>query len=160
MEELNLKIMSLEECIELITIPTDSNLVSIRSSNIGINIYDVIDNAKDNYNSIISVTFDDVERDEPGYITPDEKQIRDILDWAKDKNNIVVHCTAGISRSSAIAYLIACTKMPKEQAIKYLNFTLHCSNHYVVNLGALVLNNINVYRYCIEKENEFLEKRI
>lgn len=51
-----------------------------------------------------------------GYNAPAEKHVRDLIDfgtrWHR-RTPMVVHCYAGISRSSAGAYIIACALNPK-----------------------------------------------
>jgi predicted protein tyrosine phosphatase len=47
----------------------------------------------------------------PGKVPPDEMHVRELLHFAKDWNRtqpMLVHCWAGISRSTASAYAIAC----------------------------------------------------
>ena len=62
------------------------------------------------------VTFDDVTHnpdlmEKAGYLPPNRDHAQDILDFAKsikEPAHVLVHCHAGISRSSAAAYILLC----------------------------------------------------
>ena len=56
----------------------------------------------------------------------------------------------GISRSSAIAYLIACTRMPEKKALEMLDYSNHYPNRHIVYLGASILGRESVYRECMD----------
>ena len=158
---MNISILSLQECINEITINgTSDSIVSIRSMNMPIKEYEDIDLYKKiNDSKVIIETFDDVERRDKYYKLASKKQVQNILDWSMDKDNIIVHCTAGVSRSSAIAYLIACKKLNDHTlAVDYLNFNLHNPNLYVVQLGAILLGNHNIYHYLVNKIEDYMEK--
>lgn len=70
---------------------------------------------------------------------PNPPQYEDIvksLDWAKDKEKIVVACHAGISRSSALAVVIALQAwQDAEQAISILNPKEHSPNRRIIEIG-------------------------
>ena len=53
------------------------------------------------------VTFDDVEDDDWGYQAPTFEQVREMVEWGRGRANLLVHCHAGISRSTATAWGIA-----------------------------------------------------
>jgi len=72
---------------------------------------------------------------------PERGHIEAALDYAEDKKNLLVHCSAGVSRSSAIAYLIACSRVGPIEALRLLNSSLHWPNNRVVRLGAEILGN-------------------
>lgn len=55
--------------------------------------------------------FHDSSSEEPGRRAPVEDDLRSILTFAKDlqpEGSVLIHCWAGISRSTAIAYAILC----------------------------------------------------
>lgn len=131
------------------------NIVSIRNSGESEEIQDMFDLHRDNFNSLCSVIFDDIS--EPmagaGYRLPKEKDIEKVLQWAKDKENILVHCSAGISRSSAIAYLIECTRIPPCEAVKILKPGIHYPNRLMVKIGSEILGNPEIYE-VFNKKNQ------
>lgn len=88
--------------------------------------------------------FDDIIFPEPGKVLATEEHVQQAIDWAKDKNDFIVACHAGISRSSAMMYVVRCSKMDPEEAVTILNYDLHVPNLHVVGLGAKVLNNPKV----------------
>jgi predicted protein tyrosine phosphatase len=54
--------------------------------------------------NIFTLDFHDVFSDMAEYKTPRKSDIKQVLDWAKDKDGIIIHCLAGVSRSSAIGF--------------------------------------------------------
>ncbi|MFA6292822.1 MAG: dual specificity protein phosphatase family protein [Victivallales bacterium] len=146
-EKFNIAIYSLESISEAIRKrKTGWDIVSIRSSGCP-KAYTVFDTCHLNYNSIVCEEFDDIESPDPGFKVVTRPKVMRILKWAKDKDNVVVHCTAGISRSSAIAYLIACSRMHPSEAIKILDPKRHSPNALVVFHGIKVLKDMAVYEH-------------
>jgi len=153
---LDIKILSLNECTDFVKTKSNFNIVSIRSTyRTPKEIYEIIDDKKDNYDSIIIESFDDVERREPMYVEPKLEQIERILNWSsKIGNNFAVHCTAGASRSSSIAYLIACQKMDPKEAVKILDFWIHTPNQLIIKLGEQVLGNDKLLKVMLNAAHE------
>lgn len=63
----------------------------------------------------LELAFHDIIEPTSGLIAPDAKMIASILDFgraATDERPMLIHCWAGISRSSAAAYMIACACNP------------------------------------------------
>ena len=60
-----------------------------------------------NHPDHLVVSFDDVESDEWGYQPPTFEQVREMVEWGRGRENLLVHCHAGISRSTATAWGIA-----------------------------------------------------
>lgn len=89
----------------------------------------------------LCLKFEDIEHERVGYDTAKEDHIRQAIEWAKDKDKLIVACRAGISRSSAIAYLVASSKFGPQEAVKILNMEIHQPNRLVVSLGAKVLGS-------------------
>jgi predicted protein tyrosine phosphatase len=57
----------------------------------------------------------DIETPQPGFVAPDAAMVERIFDFAMRWNEtspLVVHCWAGISRSTATAFAIACERNP------------------------------------------------
>jgi len=148
------------------------NLISIRDTNPGDDrtYYDIIDNA--GLSNLLVVNFDDLLEPLPPQYNktekpPEENDIRNILNWAKQKmkensNDFIVQCTAGISRSSAVAILVQYLQNP-EQALKVINPMLHCPNEKVLELGEKVLNAKDIVKdtktLLKKHDEEFLANR-
>ena len=146
-QKFNIAIYSLESISEVIRKrKTDWDIVSIRSSGCA-GAYGVFDIYHKNFNSIICEEFDDIESPDDELKVVTRAKITRILKWAKGKDNIVVHCTAGISRSSAVAYLIACSRMHPSKAIKILDPTLHSPNTLVIFHGIKILKDMAVFEH-------------
>ena len=73
------------------------------------------------------------------------EDIENIIRFSKGKGNLLVHCFAGVSRSSAVAYIIRCTKESPWKAIQKLSLEDHLPNDYVVRLGANLLQNQDIW---------------
>ena len=66
-------------------------------------------------NRHLDLTFHDIVEPTPDLVAPDAATIRAILEFARSGPPAVpllIHCWAGISRSSAAAYVIACDRNP------------------------------------------------
>ncbi len=64
------------------------------------------------------VELDDIRQHMDGYVTPGERHIIDLIDFLKSwdlSKDLAVHCWAGISRSSATAFIAACMHNPETQ---------------------------------------------
>jgi len=93
----------------------------------------------------LCLIFDDIEFNH--YISKkivSAHHIAKALEWAKDKPDIIVACRAGISRSSALAYLIECTRTEPEKALEILDLGEHQPNRLVVEVGSQFLKNANI----------------
>jgi len=134
-------IKSLPDAIDMISFKkTDYNIVSLRSTDMPPAMYEDFDIFRDNYKDIIVQTFDDIVVPIEGYKLATIIQITSILVWARERDNILVHCSAGVCRSSAIAYLIECIDNPPKKAVKILDRNKHYPNGWVVRLGSNILN--------------------
>ena len=67
------------------------------------------------------LSIDDIEDELEGMVAPAESHIADLLAfvqrWKREKP-IVVHCFAGISRSSAAAFITACAVFPERDELE------------------------------------------
>lgn len=63
----------------------------------------------------VRLAFHDIVDATPGLIAPDRAAVQAILDFGRGgdpQTPMLIHCWAGISRSSAAAYMIACDRNP------------------------------------------------
>lgn len=84
--------------------------------------------------------FDDTTFDKDE-LAPRREHVEEALAWAKtrDINNTVVACAAGISRSSAMAFLILCQEMDPSDAFLIWELGHHYPNELVLHYGVEVL---------------------
>jgi predicted protein tyrosine phosphatase len=67
----------------------------------------------------LQLYFHDIAEAKPGLIAPDRESVGAILDFARNWTGarpLLVHCWAGISRSSAAAFMIACARNPGHES--------------------------------------------
>lgn len=62
----------------------------------------------------LKLSFHDITEIRPGFVAPDSAMMQDVIAFARDARDrpMLIHCWAGISRSSAAAYAIACDRNP------------------------------------------------
>lgn len=63
----------------------------------------------------LHLAFHDIVEARPDFVMPDRESVEAILDFGRSWNRahpMLIHCWAGISRSSAAAYVIACDRSP------------------------------------------------
>jgi len=143
---MKITVMSMNKACEKIkSNPNLFNVVSIQNTNRSYSDYKTIEQkAKDCH----VVKFDDIwlkKHEQRGYKLATKKQIEDILNWSDGKNEIIVHCKVGKSRSSAVAYIIACKNNDPNTAIKILDKNFHIPNEWIIELGAEILGNQEIF---------------
>ncbi len=98
---------------------------------------------------LIHFPIDDIDRPTTTKIGPNLDHIGQLLDWAKDKERIVCCCHAGVSRSSATAYLLAAREWGAETGLSVLT-RKHWPNRLIVYLGSVVLNNPDIWNTFVK----------
>jgi predicted protein tyrosine phosphatase len=111
---------------------------------------------KDKAKECLHLVFDDITYLPSGnrHILPSREHVRTALEWAKDRPAVVVACHAGVSRSSATAYLIACQAWGPGPALSVLSPSIHRPNVLVVRHGAEVLGDEEVWERFREWHNK------
>lgn len=92
-----------------------------------------------NAKSFVVLEFHDFWKLIPGVQLVTKDDVQKALDFAKDKEEIIVACAAGISRSSATAYIIARSEASKDEAMTILNKEVHWPNRLVLEYGERIL---------------------
>lgn len=73
---------------------------------------------------------------------PEKEHILDVLKWAEGRDEkILVACRAGVSRSSAIAYLVESQRNGPEAAANCLDKHIHHPNELIIKYGVELLGN-------------------
>jgi predicted protein tyrosine phosphatase len=94
---------------------------------------------------IFQVVFHDIHRPTRGQKLPDLSSVKKALKWVEGRDKLLIACHAGISRSSALAYVLACTDRSPQEALELIDPDLHHPNERVVWLGSKVLNQPEVW---------------
>jgi|SaaInlV_100m_DNA_2_1039680.scaffolds.fasta_scaffold17815_3 predicted protein tyrosine phosphatase len=128
---------------ELKSSPNKWHVVSIRGIRHTPTVHP-LDFVEDSPKDMIIVRFDDISwSTDPslGYSPPKREDVEKIFNWVDEKEpeNLMVHCWAGISRSSAIAFLLSCKYEQDTKAL--LNPDRHKPNVIVMDYGLDILNN-------------------
>ena len=99
---------------------------------------------------ILHLAFDDASFPSGLHQLADLTIVQKGIAWAEGRDKLLIACHAGISRSAAFAFLIACTDRPPEQALRILDPMLHRPNDLVVFLGAKALRNRMIWDMFLE----------
>jgi predicted protein tyrosine phosphatase len=146
----------------------DFHLISIRDKTADkCRAYESIDLMSAQCLGMHTVLMHDLQVGEPtgGMVLPKREHIEPILSFAREKEHIVVHCTAGVSRSSAVAFLIECQRTgSSSEAVKVLNPKIHFPNTTIISIGEMILGmelmptiskfNDMAAKTMFEKDNE------
>lgn len=71
---------------------------------------------------------------------PSQEDIEKALAFAKGRENLLVSCQAGISRSSATAYVIKAAETNPIDALDILDKSMHIPNDFIIYHGSNILN--------------------
>lgn len=144
----------------------DFNVISIRDtrnlSRKGIDQYNKIDNF--GLPNLYVARFDDLCHESEDGTLPQKMDVEKIIEWAKQKWNenhldFIVHCTAGISRSSAIATLIS-NSLKNPDFMNVFHGKYHSPNQRIIEFGEEILNQPGLKDKVLEKaEREFMENK-
>ena len=78
----------------------------------------------------LRLPFHDISEPREGYIMPGERHVASLLEFAKtwDRDQpMLLHCYAGISRSTAAAFAVACALQPKRDEAEIAQELRHFS---------------------------------
>ena len=157
---MNITIHSEDSAVwEITASPGRWHVISIREGETSL-----VDKVADLCLSLLKLKFHDIwlERHaESGrYKLATQDQIREAIDWSKGKDDILVHCAAGVSRSSATAYVIACASMsPQEAMDRFINKNFHSPNEHIVRLGSEILAEEEILRVWKKFKDDKLQER-
>src|SRR5262245_52675635 len=90
---------------------------------------------------VLHLQFDDITTRFPDLKHPVVEDVQEALDWASGSEDLIVACHAGVSRSSALAYVLRSRDWSPSQAVKILERGIHSPNRLIVEIGAKLLAN-------------------
>ena len=83
--------------------------------------------------------FHDISFESPDHRGPTKDDVMSALKFAEDKEDLVICCHAGISRSSATAYTITTQRTNPQDALSVLTLGRHFPNQLIVKHGSVIL---------------------
>lgn len=90
---------------------------------------------------LLHICVDDIDFQMKNKVLVTLEQIKEALAWVENREKLISCCHAGVSRSSAMAYLIASQRWDAKSALSVLRPLKHWPNRLIVHLGSQVLNN-------------------
>ena len=87
----------------------------------------------------LRLPMDDVSRDEADWRAPRVEQVQHALKWSDGRRRLLVCCHMGISRSSALAVVIAAIRYGVDEAMKLLSPHEHSPNREIIRLGSYLI---------------------
>lgn len=90
---------------------------------------------------LVHLPVDDVDFPRKTQVAPSLESVKKALDWSQGRDKLICCCHAGVSRSSATAYLIAAREWGPKTALCVLKPQKHWPNRMIVHLGSQLLND-------------------
>ena len=128
----------------------------------------LFDKIKDSYDEVLELRFDDIPIPIEDYISFNKEHLEQIREFVKEDEDIDIHCSAGISRSTAVAIGICVLKGDIEMMLDYLNrHHLIIPNDYILSMFRLELTKdnyddrfhlYNIYKIIQENRKKSLTK--
>lgn len=128
----------------------------------------LFDKIKDNYDKVLELRFDDIPIHIENYILFNKEHLEQIRDFVKEDEDVDIHCSAGISRSTAVAIGICILKGNIAMMLDYLDrYHLIIPNDYILSMFRLELTKdnyddrfhlYNIYKIIQENRKKSLTK--
>lgn len=83
----------------------------------------------------------------------DGKSIKEVLKWVENKKNVLVSCDNS-DIATALAYVVACSAMPVDHALKLINFNIYSPDEEVVRTGSGVLGNKKMLKRLVREKRK------
>lgn len=128
----------------------------------------LFENVKNKYDKVLELRFDDIPIPIEDYIIFNKEHLEQIREFVKDDEDIDIHCSAGISRSTAVAIGICILKGNIAMMLDYLDrHHLIIPNDYILSMFRLELTKdnyddrfhlYNIYKIIQENRKKSLTK--
>lgn len=128
----------------------------------------LFENVKNKYDKILELRFDDIPIPIEDYIIFNKEHLKEIKEFVKEDEDIDIHCSAGISRSTAVAIGICILKGNIDMMLDYLDrHHLIIPNDYILSMFRLELTKdnyddrfhlYNIYKIIQENRKKSLTK--
>lgn len=128
----------------------------------------LFENVKNKYDKVLELRFDDIPIPIEDYIIFNKEHLEQIREFVKDDEDIDIHCSAGISRSTAVAIGICILKGNIAMMLDYLDrHHLIIPNDYILSMFRFELTKdnyddrfhlYNIYKIIQENRKKSLTK--
>lgn len=128
----------------------------------------LFENVKNKYDKVLELRFDDIPIPIEDYIIFNKEHLEQIREFVKDDEDIDIHCSAGISRSTAVAIGICILKSNIAMMLDYLDrHHLIIPNDYILSMFRFELTKdnyddrfhlYNIYKIIQENRKKSLTK--
>ena len=128
----------------------------------------LFENVKNKYDKVLELRFDDIPISIEDYIIFNKEHLEQIREFVKDDEDIDIHCSAGISRSTDVAIGICILKGNIAMMLDYLDrHHLIIPNDYILSMFRLELTKdnyddrfhlYNIYKIIQENRKKSLTK--
>lgn len=128
----------------------------------------LFENVKNKYDKVLELRFDDIPIPIEDYIIFNKEHLKEIKEFVKEDEDIDIHCSAGISRSTAVAIGICILKGNINMMLDYLNrHHLIIPNDYILSMFRIELTKdnyddrfhlYNIYKIIQENRKKSLTK--
>jgi len=113
--------------------------------------------------SFLMLGFHDISFESDSHIGPSQDAVTAALKFAEDKEDLVVCCHAGISRSSGTSYVIQSQRTNPKDALSILDVNRHFPNILIVKHGSVILGKpemVELIRDFHRRANEAQEQEL
>ena len=117
---------------------------------------------KDLSRNYLEILCNDIEFSDPDFpkdtvIVPEMCHILDAFNFSKGKSDLLITCQAGISRSSAIAYLLKVNEVGAKEAFDVLDLKRHYPNPLLIKHGSIFLKKPEIVSLMEIWKNKAME---
>jgi len=107
----------------------------------------------------IKLEFEDLITPIQGHVRANKEHIEKAIDFSRGKDNIIVHCNAGVCRSAAVAMVVMNANEGLEEAKKVADMTQHSPNEWIIELGDHILGT-DLTSWLLQEVEDKMEKWI
>jgi predicted protein tyrosine phosphatase len=110
--------------------------------------------------SFLLLGFHDISKEMEGILGPTKEHVMTALEFAEGKDDLIICCHAGVSRSSGTAYVIATQRTNPKEALNVLEVGKHYPNLLVVKHGSIILDKPEMVELILDFHSRSQEHEV